>query len=106
MSITAANLTDGIRVDQATQQGSVYDVIHLVCNKPGNYASQVLARVEKAHPELTTKWCKLRINGKGRETPVASATTLVEIACYVLARQLCTSGARGQRQCAACLVGT
>ena len=53
MSITAANLTDGIRVDQATQKGFVYDVIHLVCNKPGNYASQVLARVEKTHPEFT-----------------------------------------------------
>ena len=79
MSITAANLTDGIRVDQATQKGSVYDVIHLVCNKPGNYANQVLARVEKTYPELTRKWCKLRINGKGRETPVASVATLVEI---------------------------
>ena len=78
--MTAANLIDGIRVDQATQKGSVYDVIHLVCNKPSNYASQVLARVEKTHPELTTEWCKLRINGKGRETPVADAATLVEIA--------------------------
>ncbi len=32
------------------------------------------------YPELTPKWCKLRIDGKGRETPVADAATLVEIA--------------------------
>ena len=80
MSIIAANLTDGIRVDRATQKGSVHDVVHLICQKPGNYASQTFLRLEKAYPELTPKWCKLKINGKGRETPVADAATLVEIA--------------------------
>ncbi|DBA76928.1 TPA: hypothetical protein ACH3X1_009524 [Trebouxia sp. C0004] len=30
MSITAANLADGIRVDRITQKGSVYDVISVV----------------------------------------------------------------------------
>ena len=33
MSITAVNLTDGIRVDQATQKGSIYDVISVVTPK-------------------------------------------------------------------------
>ena len=76
----AADLTKGIRVDQATQKGSVYDVVHIICNRPGNYASQTFSRLERAHPELTPKWCKLKIDGKGRATPAADAATLVEIA--------------------------
>ena len=39
-----------------------------------------MARVEKTHPELTPKWCKLRINGKSKQTPVTDAATLVEVA--------------------------
>ena len=42
------------------------------------------------HTELHPKWMKLRINGKGRETPVADAATLVEIA------RLCPSKAAVQ----------
>ncbi|KAL3157824.1 hypothetical protein ABBQ32_012246 [Trebouxia sp. C0010 RCD-2024] len=80
MSIIAVNIADGIRVDQATQKGSVHDVVHLICQKPGNYASQTFLRLEKVFPELTPKWCKISINGKGKETPVADAATLVEIA--------------------------
>ena len=80
MSITGANLTDGIRVDQATQKGSVYDVISVVTQKGNTHVTQTFSRVTKSHPELNTKWVKLRINGKGRETPVADAATLVEIA--------------------------
>ena len=80
MSVSAANLTDGIRVDQATQKGSVYDLVHIICHKLGDYASQSFARLEQAYPELTPTWCKLRITGKGRATPVAGAATLVEIA--------------------------
>ena len=41
---------------------------------------QTFSRITKSHPELNPKWVKLRINGKGRETPVADAATLVEIA--------------------------
>ncbi|KAL3144433.1 hypothetical protein ABBQ32_004178 [Trebouxia sp. C0010 RCD-2024] len=80
MSLTAANLTDGIRVDQATQKGSVYDVISVVTKACSAYAVRVLSRIQKQHPENMTKCHKLRINGKGRETPVADAATLVEIA--------------------------
>ena len=81
MSITAANLTDGIRVDQATQKGSVYDVIHLVTQGDPRYSARVLARLNEHHPDLhQVKWMKLKINGKGRETPVADAATLVETA--------------------------
>ncbi len=80
MSIAAANLTDGIRVDQATQKGSVYDVIRLVTKKKGGDTIQTFSRIQKRHTEFITKCDKLRINGKGRETPVANAATLVEIA--------------------------
>jgi hypothetical protein len=80
MSVTAANLTDGIRVDQATQKGSVYDVIQLVTQGNPTYSARVLARLGEHHPNLHPKWVKLRNNGKGRGTPVADAATLVEIA--------------------------
>ena len=59
------HLTDGIRVDQATQKGFVYDVIHLICRKPGNYASQNFSRLQKAHSQLTPFWCRLKTDGKG-----------------------------------------
>ncbi len=80
MSITAVNLTDGIRVDRATQKGSIYDVISVVTKATSAYAVRILSRIQKQYPESMTKCHKLRINGKGRETPVADAATLVEIA--------------------------
>ena len=80
MSVTTANLIDGIRVDQATQKGSVYDVITVVIGGKAAYSARVLARLQDNNPELHPKWMQLRINGKGRETPVADAATLVEIA--------------------------
>ena len=80
MSVTATGLTNGIKVDQATQKGSVYDVIHLICQKPGNHASQTFLQLEKVYPELTPKWCRVTINNKGRETLVADAVTLGETA--------------------------
>ncbi len=80
MSITAVNLTDGIRVDLATQKGSIYDVISVVTKATSVYAVRILSRIQKQYPENMTKCHKLRINGKGRETPVADAATLVEIA--------------------------
>ena len=80
MSITAANLTDGIRVDQGTQKGSVYDVTRVVTGNDHRYCARIFSRIQKQYPELLTKCPPLRINGKGRETPVADAATLVEIA--------------------------
>ena len=80
MRVTAANLIDGIRVDQPTQKGSVHDVISMVTRKDNSHATQTFSRITSNHPELHPKCVKLRINGKGRETPVADATTLVEIA--------------------------
>ena len=80
MSITAANLTDGIRVDQATQKGSVYDVVSVVTHKDNTHVTQTFSCITNNHHELNTKWVKLKINNKGRSTPVADAATLVEVA--------------------------
>ena len=61
MSVTATDLTNGIRVDQATQKGAMCDVGHLTCQKPGNYASQNFLRLESnrhqkgVNRESTTK---------------------------------------------------
>lgn len=76
MTSVAASLTKGIRVDQATQKGSEYDVIHFVTKGNSGYSARTLARLSEQHPELNPRWMKLTINGKGRATPVADATTL------------------------------
>ena len=83
MNITAVNFTDGIRVNQATQKGSIYDVIQLVTQGNPKYSARVLARLNVDHPDLHPKQMKLKINGKGKETPVADAVTLVEIAWWL-----------------------
>ena len=80
MSITAASLTDGIKVDQVTQKGSVNDVIALVLSTKTRNAWQTMRRLAIDNPDLHARCMQLRINGKGRETPVADAATLVEIA--------------------------
>ncbi|DBA82206.1 hypothetical protein WJX77_006483 [Trebouxia sp. C0004] len=80
MSITAANLIDGIRVDQASQKGSVNDVIALVLSTKTRNAWQTMRRLASDNPDLHARCMQLKINGKGRETPVADAATLVEIA--------------------------
>ncbi len=42
MSVTAANLIDDIRVDKATQKGSVHDVIKLVSKRTSKHTTQSL----------------------------------------------------------------
>ena len=42
MSITAVNLTDGIRVDQAIQKGSVNNIIAVVLSTKARNAWQTL----------------------------------------------------------------
>lgn len=82
MTSIGATLTRGIRVDKATQKGSVNDVIALVTGKKGSYATQVFSRIKEQNIELIPKCDRLKINGKGNETPVADAATLVEIAWH------------------------
>ena len=80
MKLAETSLTRGIRVDKATQKGSVNDVVRCICGKTGDHPSQTLSRILGANPQISTKCAKLRIDGKGTETPVADAATLVEIA--------------------------
>lgn len=77
MSITAVNLADGIRVDQATQKGSINDVVALVTGKKGSYAIQVFSRIKGQNNGLIPKCDRLKINDMGNETLVAGAATLV-----------------------------
>ena len=74
------NLRDSIRVDTATQKGSVYDVISVVTQRKGSYTVQVFSRIQDRFPEFIPKCDRFKINGQGHVTPVADAATLVEIA--------------------------
>jgi hypothetical protein len=65
-----------IRVDKETQQGSVIDVIRLVTGSDVKRASEGLCRMPA---ELSAKCGQLRINGKGKLTPVADGPTLIQI---------------------------
>lgn len=65
-----------IRVDKATQQASCIDLIRYVTGKPSADAAKDIRNLP---PELREKIPQLRINSKGRLTPVADAPTCVEI---------------------------
>ena len=72
-----------IRVDTATQKGSTIDVVRMVLGCSSGNAHTALRRLQVDCPELglelTAACSQLRINGKGKPTPVADAKTLVEI---------------------------
>eukprot|EP00953_Heterococcus_sp_UTEX-ZZ885_P029905 15835-Heterococcus_DN1.PRE.4 len=74
------NITAGIRVDVVSKQGSVLDVINLMNpNRDKSTASKAISALKQFDKELLNRIHKLRINGKGKPTPVADARTLVEI---------------------------
>ena len=68
-----------IRVDETTKMGSAMDTIRMVLGCNSGAANTYLTRLLETTPELTTRVGQLRMNGKGRETPVADAKTLIEI---------------------------
>lgn len=64
-----------IRIDRSTNQASVLDVIVLITGAKSKDAGITLRRLG----DMATR-CRLdRINGVGKETPLADARTLVEI---------------------------
>jgi hypothetical protein len=65
-----------IRIDDETKMGSVIDVIKMVIGASSDYASTVFNRLPA---DLLSKIVYLKINKKGKDTPVADAPTLVEI---------------------------
>ncbi|CAB1105060.1 unnamed protein product [Ectocarpus sp. CCAP 1310/34] len=68
-----------IRVDKNEQVGSVIDTIRMVLGGDSSAANTSLNRLILANEELGTRCTQLRINGKGKFTPVADAKTLIEI---------------------------
>ena len=67
---------EGIRTDGATKKGSVIDVIKIITRQTSSSAaSTALDRI----PELGTRCTQLKINGKGKLTPVADTATLLEL---------------------------
>jgi hypothetical protein len=65
-----------VRVDEPTQKGSVIDVVRMITGKNSGHASET---IENLSDELTGKIGHVKINGKGKLTPVADASTLIEI---------------------------
>ena len=65
-----------IRYDEASKTASVIDVAMLITDLPSNDASKYAKTAAK---QLGIKFPQLRISGKGRETPVADARTLIQI---------------------------
>lgn len=63
-----------VRVDQKTRQASVIDVVKMVTRKRERYASSILKNYL-----VDTEFTELRINDQGDKSPVADASTLIEI---------------------------
>jgi hypothetical protein len=63
-----------IRIDKATDQVSVIDIIQMMTGLTPKRASEVIINLSKQ-----IKFPKVRINGKGRLTPVADGPTLIDI---------------------------
>jgi hypothetical protein len=72
-----ANIIASIRVDDITKKGSVIDVVRLV--NPNLTSSNASNTLTKLTSDMGVQYTQLKINGKGRPTPVADARTLVEI---------------------------
>ena len=69
-----------VRRDVASNKGSAIDVVLAIdAAKDSSNAQNILRRVFAAYPTLGTRCTHLKINNKGRETPVADAATLLEI---------------------------
>jgi hypothetical protein len=73
-----ASITASIRVDHDTKKGSVIDVIRLV--NPNLTSSNAGNTLTKLSSDMGIQYTQLRINGKGKLTPVAAARELVEVA--------------------------
>jgi hypothetical protein len=64
------------RIDKSTQKASVIDIIRMITGKDSRHAGETFKRLGRS---LVDRCVQLRINGKGRETSVATAPVLIEI---------------------------
>jgi hypothetical protein len=75
-----AIISASIRVDVDTQTGSVIDVIRLInSNLTSGNATNVLNNLTQSLPDISSQIHVLRINGKGKFTPVANVQTIIHI---------------------------
>lgn len=70
---------DSIRIDTATNKGSVIDVVRAICGGSSSYASEIILNITNVDMELGGKITHVNINNKGKPTPVADAVTLMEL---------------------------
>tara|TARA_B110000027_G_C16035862_1_gene263055 strand:+ start:162 stop:950 length:789 start_codon:yes stop_codon:yes gene_type:complete len=75
-------LWDKVRKDRATGLFSVIDVVKSITGKSSGHAGEACTTTRL--PGLKSKIQKVRINGKGRLTPVASKQACVDIATRIL----------------------
>lgn len=87
MDLTESMDSSTIRVDKNSHKGSVMDTIRMVLKCNSGAANTYLSRLLSISPELTTHCGRLKINGKGNETPVADAKTLIQIVWLLLAKK-------------------
>ena len=81
-----------IRVDQQTQKGSVIDVIRLITGLSSAHAGQSFSRL--GAELVASNICNIRINGKGKLTPVADAATLQMIVHLLPGKRFSSSRAK------------
>ena len=79
MNVIESMDTSTIRVDKDTKTGSAIDTIRVVLGGDSSAANTSLKRLIQASAGLGARCSRLKINGKGNETPVADAKTLIEI---------------------------
>lgn len=68
-----------ITIDKASNRGCLIDVVVAVTGKDRRHAAHAIAKLCQTHDDLCQKIAHVRINGKGKPTPVADAPTCVEV---------------------------
>lgn len=84
------------------KKGSVVDEIRMVLGCRSSAANTFLSPLFALSQELGTLCARVKINGKGNETPVADAKTLVRIVWLLLGKKHMNSVARARKRCAVC----
>ncbi|CAM9210786.1 unnamed protein product [Pylaiella littoralis] len=89
-ALRTVNITGSVRIDESTDKASIIDVIRMLCPEASTpNAAHMFTRVlEKERGDdvpaqrlssIADRVTYIKINGKGHETPVSDAKTIVEI---------------------------
>jgi len=78
-----ALLRSSVRVDAATNKGSVLDLLQVMTGQTSSDCSKALKRLQIQYPDLGANCPHVEINGSKKLSPVADAATLVEIVFVV-----------------------